>query len=79
MTGFRVGVGDGILVARPEAETFNRAGYLNAVANRVDSFWVPATVHSTHWARDSRAPRICCRTVWASKRPWPTRLRSRDR
>jgi phthiodiolone/phenolphthiodiolone dimycocerosates ketoreductase len=41
MTGFRVGVGDGILVGRPEPETLNRAGYLNAVANRVDSFWVP--------------------------------------
>lgn len=28
-------------MARAEAETFNRAGYLNAVANGVDSFWVP--------------------------------------
>jgi phthiodiolone/phenolphthiodiolone dimycocerosates ketoreductase len=41
MTGFRVGVADPILVARPAAETFTRANYLGAVANRVDSFWVP--------------------------------------
>jgi phthiodiolone/phenolphthiodiolone dimycocerosates ketoreductase len=41
MTGFRVGVMDGILAARPAADTFTRANYLGAVANRVDSFWVP--------------------------------------
>jgi hypothetical protein len=41
MTGFRVGVADPILVARPTADTFTRANYLGAVANRVDSFWVP--------------------------------------
>ena len=40
-TGFRVGVVDGILAARPAAETITRATYLGAVANRVDSFWVP--------------------------------------
>lgn len=41
MTGFRVGVGDAILAGRPAAETITRANYLGAVANRVDSFWVP--------------------------------------
>lgn len=41
MVGFRVGVGDAILAARPEAEMFNRASYLAAVATGVDSFWVP--------------------------------------
>jgi phthiodiolone/phenolphthiodiolone dimycocerosates ketoreductase len=41
MTGFRVGVADPILVAQPAADTFTRANYLGAVANRVDSFWVP--------------------------------------
>ena len=41
MTGFRVGVADPILAARPAADTFTRANYLGAVANRVDSFWVP--------------------------------------
>jgi phthiodiolone/phenolphthiodiolone dimycocerosates ketoreductase len=41
MTRFRVGVGDGITFARPQAEGFTRANYVNAVANRVDSFWVP--------------------------------------
>jgi len=41
MTGFRVGVMDPIVAARPAAETFTRANYLGAVANHVDSFWVP--------------------------------------
>jgi phthiodiolone/phenolphthiodiolone dimycocerosates ketoreductase len=40
MTGFRVGIADPILVARPVADAFTRANYLGAVANRVDSFWV---------------------------------------
>ena len=40
MTGFRVGIVDLIIVSRPRAETFTRANYLNALANRVDSFWV---------------------------------------
>jgi phthiodiolone/phenolphthiodiolone dimycocerosates ketoreductase len=38
MTGFRVGVMDLNLVSRPTAESLTRAGYLNALANRVDSF-----------------------------------------
>jgi len=41
MTRFRVGVADPILAARPAPDTFTRANYLGAVANRVDSFWVP--------------------------------------
>jgi phthiodiolone/phenolphthiodiolone dimycocerosates ketoreductase len=41
MTGFRVGVMDLNVVSRPTAESLTRAGYLNALANRVDSFWVP--------------------------------------
>jgi phthiodiolone/phenolphthiodiolone dimycocerosates ketoreductase len=41
MTGFRVGVADPILAARPRAETFTRGNYLGALANRADSFWVP--------------------------------------
>ena len=40
MTGFRVGVGDGITFARPQAEAFTRANCMGAVPNRVDSFWV---------------------------------------
>jgi hypothetical protein len=39
MTGFRVGVADPIIAARPAADTFTRANYLGAVASRVDSFW----------------------------------------
>ena len=41
MARFRVGVFDGIIAARPAADTFTRANYLGALANRVDSFWVP--------------------------------------
>ncbi|OBJ50094.1 LLM class flavin-dependent oxidoreductase [Mycobacterium asiaticum] len=41
MTDFRVGVADGIFAARPQAEALTRAAYLGAVANGVDSFWVP--------------------------------------
>jgi phthiodiolone/phenolphthiodiolone dimycocerosates ketoreductase len=41
MSKFRVGVMDPIIAARPFAESFTRANYLSAVANRVDSFWVP--------------------------------------
>jgi len=41
MAGFRVGVMDPIVAARPAADTFTRANYLGALANRVDSFWVP--------------------------------------
>ena len=41
MTGFRVGIQDGVTVARPAAEAFTRANYLGALASRADSFWVP--------------------------------------
>ena len=40
MSGFRVGVMAPTLVARPAADTLTRATYLDAVASRVDSFWV---------------------------------------
>ncbi len=41
MTGIRVGIVDPLIAARPAAESFTRANYLSAVANRIDSFWVP--------------------------------------
>ncbi|WP_193044403.1 LLM class flavin-dependent oxidoreductase [Mycolicibacterium baixiangningiae] len=37
----RIGLMDPIIASRPAADSFTRANYLNAVANRVDSFWVP--------------------------------------
>ena len=40
MTGFRVGITNITVVSRPTAESLQRADYLNALANRVDSFWV---------------------------------------
>lgn len=41
MTDFKVGLMDPIIASRPTVDTFTRATYLSAVANRVDSFWVP--------------------------------------
>lgn len=41
MSGFRVGIQEGIVAARPTVDAFTRANYLGAVASRVDSFWVP--------------------------------------
>jgi phthiodiolone/phenolphthiodiolone dimycocerosates ketoreductase len=38
---FRVGLMDPVMAARPIADAFSRANYLGAVANRVDSYWVP--------------------------------------
>src|SRR6476659_7362636 len=40
MTGFRVGITHINVVSRPTAESLTRTDYLNALANRVDSFWV---------------------------------------
>ena len=46
MAGFRVGVQDPLLMARPTASSLTRANYWGAVANRVDSFWVPDHLNS---------------------------------
>src|SRR5271166_5742532 len=40
MTGFRLGITNITVASRPMAESLTRADYLNALANRVDSFWV---------------------------------------
>jgi phthiodiolone/phenolphthiodiolone dimycocerosates ketoreductase len=32
---------DPVMAARPTVDAFSRANYLAAVANRVDSYWVP--------------------------------------
>jgi phthiodiolone/phenolphthiodiolone dimycocerosates ketoreductase len=41
MSGFRVGVMAPTVAAGPTADTLTRATYLDAAANRVDSFWIP--------------------------------------
>jgi phthiodiolone/phenolphthiodiolone dimycocerosates ketoreductase len=41
MAGFRVGLMDSVMAARPSVDAFSRANYVGAVANRVDSYWVP--------------------------------------
>jgi phthiodiolone/phenolphthiodiolone dimycocerosates ketoreductase len=63
MTGFRVGIADPILVARPVADAFTRANYLGAVANRVDSFWVPDHLNQ-----------LLPRSLWQQKYSGATRL-----
>ena len=63
MTGFRVGITDGIIVSRPRAETFTRANYLNALANRADSFWVPDHLNG-----------IVPRSLWKQKYSGATKL-----
>ncbi|MEZ0354441.1 LLM class flavin-dependent oxidoreductase [Mycobacterium sp. pR1184] len=63
MTGFRVGVGDPILAARSAADAFTRANYLGAVADRVDSFWVPDHLNQ-----------LFPRSLWQQKYCGATRL-----
>ena len=58
MTGFRVGVMDPIIAARPTAESFTRANYLSALANRVDSFWVPDHLNAL-FPRSLWQPKYC--------------------
>ena len=41
MARLRVGLMDPVMAARPTVDTVTRANYLGAVANRVDSYWVP--------------------------------------
>ncbi len=74
MSAMRVGVMDTALVARPAADSLTRANYLAAVANRVDSFWVPdhlnALLPRSIWARNyCGAARLVPRAD-ASLEPW---------
>jgi phthiodiolone/phenolphthiodiolone dimycocerosates ketoreductase len=41
MAGLRVGLMDSVMAARPIVDAYSRASYFGAVANRVDSYWVP--------------------------------------
>ena len=41
MAGFGVGLMDPVVAARPTVDAYSRANYFSAVANRVDSYWVP--------------------------------------
>jgi phthiodiolone/phenolphthiodiolone dimycocerosates ketoreductase len=58
MSGMRVGVMDTALVARPAVDSLTRANYLAAVANRVDSFWVPDHLNAS-FPRSIWAPKYC--------------------
>lgn len=74
MTGFRVGVMDPIIAARPTADTLTRAQYLSAVANRVDSFWVPdhlnQLVPRSLWNQKNCGATKIVPKIDASMEPW---------
>src|ERR1700756_4099428 len=58
MSGMRVGVMDTALAARPAVDSLTRANYMAAVANRVDSFWVPDHLNAL-FPRSIWAPKHC--------------------
>jgi phthiodiolone/phenolphthiodiolone dimycocerosates ketoreductase len=58
MAGFSVGIMDPIIAARPTVDTFTRASYLNAVASRADSFWVPDHLNAL-FPRSLWQPKYC--------------------
>ena len=69
-----VGVMDSALAARPTVDSLTRASYMSAVANRVDSFWVPDHLNALFprsiWApKYSGAARLAPRAD-ASMEPW---------
>jgi phthiodiolone/phenolphthiodiolone dimycocerosates ketoreductase len=53
-----VGIMDPIVASRPSADTFTRASYLGAVANWVDSFWVPDHLNAL-FPRTLWQPKYC--------------------
>jgi phthiodiolone/phenolphthiodiolone dimycocerosates ketoreductase len=74
MTGFRVGIADQIVVSRPTAESFTRANYLGALANRVDSFWVVDHLNSmlprSLWKQKYCGATKLVPTIDAYMEPW---------
>jgi phthiodiolone/phenolphthiodiolone dimycocerosates ketoreductase len=66
MSRMRVGVMDSALAARPIVDSLTRANYLSAVANRVDSFWVPDHLNS-----------LFPRSIWTPKYSGAARLSPR--
>ena len=58
MTGFRVGLMDPLVVARPTAESMTRFNYLSAAATRIDSFWVPDHLNAL-FPRSLWTPKYC--------------------
>jgi phthiodiolone/phenolphthiodiolone dimycocerosates ketoreductase len=74
VTGFRVGIADPIVAAWPAADTLTRANYLSAVANGVNSFWVPDHLNGV-WPRSLWKQRYCGATKLIPKsdafmEPW---------
>ena len=74
MTGFRVGILDLNVVSRPTAEALTRADYLNALANRVDSFWVidhlNQLIPRSLWKQKYCGATKLAPTIDASMEPW---------
>jgi phthiodiolone/phenolphthiodiolone dimycocerosates ketoreductase len=63
MSKMRVGVMDTVLTARPAVDSLTRANYLAAVANGVDSFWVPDHLNA-----------LFPRSIWTPKHTGAARL-----
>ncbi len=74
MSGFRVGVSDGVVVSRPTADAFTRSNYLSAVAAGVDSFWVPDHLNSlfprTLWNPKNSGAAKLAPSIDAVMEPW---------
>jgi phthiodiolone/phenolphthiodiolone dimycocerosates ketoreductase len=74
MIKFRVGLVDPIMAARPAADTFTRATYVSAVANRVDSLWVPDHLNNllprSLWKQKYCGATKLMPTLDANMEPW---------
>lgn len=74
MVRFRVGLMDFNLVSRPTPESLTRVAYLNAVAHRVDSLWVPDHLNGLFprslWKRKYSGATKLVPTLDAYMEPW---------
>jgi phthiodiolone/phenolphthiodiolone dimycocerosates ketoreductase len=76
MNGFRVGVMDAAVAARPIVDGLTRANYLATAVSRVDSFWVPDHLNGL-LPRSLWTPKYCAGAqlfprIDAQLEPWTT-------
>ncbi|GAB89189.1 LLM class flavin-dependent oxidoreductase [Gordonia rhizosphera] len=74
MGRFRVGVMDPLIAGRPTPEWYVRSEYLGALANRIDSFWVPDHLNQLY-PRSLTTQKYCGATMLTPKmgavmEPW---------
>jgi phthiodiolone/phenolphthiodiolone dimycocerosates ketoreductase len=71
---FRVGLMNSILAGRPSVDTYSRASYRAAVANRVDSYWVPDHINGQTprplWDKNYTAAARLLRSPDAAMEAW---------